>query len=303
MISFLRVLTTGFVNFWRNIWLSAAATLVMTITLVILSTLLLVFLITNYSITAVRERVDMSVYFKTGLAENQIFALRDELQKNPAIEKLTYVSALQGFEEFKKKNEGNPLITDSLNELNENPIPATIRIKAYQLEDYEGIAKQIQGDEKFKAGVEKINFEDNRVIIEKLNRILNFIRTFGLILVIVFSLIAILVIFNTITLTIYNRREEIEIMRLVGATNWYIRGPFVIEALTYSLMATLITFGLISFVYSKIMPQVTNYLGTSAEAISGRFTNLGFIFLLLIVISIILSTFSTLLSMRKYLKV
>jgi cell division transport system permease protein len=245
----------------------------------------------------------MSVYFKTGLAENQIFALRDELQKNPAIEKLTYVSALQGFEEFKKKNEGNPLITDSLNELNENPIPATIRIKAYQLEDYEGIAKQIQGDEKFKAGVEKINFEDNRVIIEKLNRILNFIRTFGLILVIVFSLIAILVIFNTITLTIYNRREEIEIMRLVGATNWYIRGPFVIEALTYSLMATLITFGLISFVYSKIMPQVTNYLGTSAEAISGRFTNLGFIFLLLIVISIILSTFSTLLSMRKYLKV
>jgi cell division transport system permease protein len=303
MISFLRVLKTGFLNFWRNIWLSAAATLVMTITLVILSTLLLVFLITSYSITAVRERVDMSVYFKTGLAESQIFGLRDELQQNPSIEKMTYVSALQGFEEFKKKNENNPVITDSLNELNENPIPATLRIKAFNLNDYEGISRQIQGNEKYKAGIEKINFEDNRAIIERLNKILGFVRTFGIVLVIVFSMIAVLVIFNTITLTIYNRREEIEIMRLVGATNWYIRGPFLIEAIMYSVMATIITFILLFIVYQRIIPQVTTYLGTSLTGITGVFTNLGTILGLLIVISVVLSTFSTVLSMRKYLKI
>lgn len=302
MISFLRVVKTGFVNFWRNIWLSLAATLVMTTTLVILSILMLVFIVTNYSINSVRARVDMSVYFKTGLAENQVFTIRDDLKKSPAVSEITYISAEQGFEEFKKKNANNPLISDSLGELNENPIPATLRIKATTLDDYPVIADILKA-EKYSAAVESVNFEDNRIIIDRLNKILNFVQTFGLILVTIFILIAILVIFNTITLTIYNRREEIEIMRLVGATNWYIRGPFIIEAFMYSIMATLITFTLLYISYTNIIPRVSVYLGSSADIFTSEYISLPILLAALLGISIILSTISTMLSMRKYLKI
>jgi cell division transport system permease protein len=312
MISFLRVIKTGFINFWRNIWLSSAATLVMTTTLVILSILLLIFIVTSYSINSVRERVDMSVYFKTGLAENQIFAIKDEVQDNPLVTEVTYVSAEQGLEEFKKKNLDNPLISDSLVELNENPIPATLRIKAKTLDDYPTIAESLQA-EKYKSAVESLNFDDNRVIIERLNKILDFVQSSGIILVVIFSFIAVLVIFNTITLTIYNRREEIEIMRLVGATNWYIRGPFLVEAVMYSMMATLITFGLLVIVYKNALPKLQNYfIGASDFSLvllnipllkNGSIVNLPALLLGLIAISVSLSVVSTLLSMRKYLKI
>ncbi len=313
MISFLRIIKTGFVNFWRNIWLSAAATLVMTITLVILSILLLVFVVTNYSINSVRERVDMSVYFTIGLAENKILEVQDELKKNPRITEVSYISAEQGFKEFKDKNQQNSLISDSLGELNENPIPATLRIKTQTLEDFPAIAEQLKS-EQYKALVDKVNFEDNRLIIERLNKILNFVKTFGSALIIIFALIAVLVIFNTITLTIYNRREEIEIMRLVGATNWYIRGPFIMEAIMYSIMATIITAILLSILYSNIVPKLNQYLGSGDSftlassgvpgfLLSGKFINLPVLLIILLITSIALSIFSTVLSMRKYLKI
>ncbi len=313
MISFLRIVTTGFVNFWRNIWLSAAATLVMTITLIILSTLLLVFAITSYSINGIRERVDMSVYFTAGLAENKIFEIRDELKQNSRVTEVTYISPDEGLKEFLEKNKQNSLITDSLGELNENPIPATLRIKTHTLDDFPAVAEQLKAD-KYKSMVEKVNFEDNRLIIERLNSILNFVKTFGLALVAVFSLIAVLVIFNTITLTIYNRREEIEIMRLVGATNWYIRGPFLMEAVMYSIMATIITSALLFGLYNSVIPKVSKYLGSSDELalslsglphflLSGKFVNLPVLLLILLGTSILLSIVSTLLSMRKYLRI
>jgi uncharacterized membrane protein len=201
-VSFLRAIKTGLTNFVRNLWLSMAATMVMTITLVILSTLFLLFVLTNYSIKTIQNTVDISVYFKIGLAEDQINNIKNQITQDQKVKEVSYVSAAQAFQDFKSKHENDPLITQSLNELTENPLPATLHIKANELQDYPAIAERLQTDQ-YANFIDKVNFEDNRLVIERLNKILKFIVTFGVVLVVIFALIAILVIYNTITLTFY----------------------------------------------------------------------------------------------------
>ena len=120
---------------------------------------------------------------------------------------------------------------------------------------------------------------------------------------VVFCLIAILVIFNTIALTIYNRREEVEIMRLVGATNWYIRGPFIVEAFTYSIIASIITSALLLPIYFQMLPKVSNYLTPGANIFDGNISTFLLVVAIQLAIAFILSTISSLLAMRKYLQI
>ncbi len=307
-LSFFRIIKTGFLNFWRNLWLSTAATMVMTITLVIFAILFLLFNITRISLQAVKNTVDISVYFKIGLQEPKIFEISDQLKSNPKIKEVVYISSKQAFEDFKQKHSEDPLIVESLNELTENPLPATLNIKTYDLDDYPEISKLLS-DPNLKDFIDKVNYEDNRQIIERLGRILGLIQTFGVVLVLIFCLIAVLVIYNTITLTIYNRKEEVEIMRLVGATNWYIRGPFVVESLLYGVCSTVLTAVLLIPIFSTVMPKILLYLYPSIKSSNyflpalNNILNYWVLMALLFLIALVLPTFSTLLAIRKYLKV
>lgn len=297
-----RIVKAGTNNFRRNLWLAGASTLIMVVTLVILSVLSLLFIITNYSVKTIQERVDISAYFQTGVAESRIQEVIANLEKDDRVKEINYVSAEEALRKFKEKNSKETLIIESLNELNENPLPATLQIKAKEMGDYPAIAELLQTDD-FKPVFEKVNFEDNRLIIERLNKLLNFIITFGVTLTVVFFIIAVLVIFNTIALTIYNRREEVEIMRLVGATNWYIRGPFITESLIYSVLATIITGIMLIPVYFSLLPGVSSYLTPGTAMFTGGVGLYLLIILALLAVAVILSTISSLLAMRKYLKV
>ena len=301
-ITFFRVIKTGFVNFWRNLWLSAAATMVMTITLVIFAVLFLMFSLTSYSIKSIQNTVDISVYFKIGLVEQRILDIKQSIEADSRIKEVTYVSSQQALEEFRNEHASDETIQASLNELTENPLPATLHLKAYDLNDYPAIAENLQSGN-FKDFISKVNFEDNRVIIERLNKILQFIITAGIGLIAVFSLIAILVIFNTITLTIYNRKEEVEIMRLVGATNWYIRGPFIVESLLYSIFSTTITSFLLLPVFSRVIPGITQYVNPSLLVLNRNVFNYWYVVIMLLTASIVLSIASTMMAIRKYLRI
>ncbi len=301
-MSFFRIIKTGFVNFWRNLWLSAAATMVMTITLVIFAVLFLMFALTSYSIKTIQNTVDISAYFKVGLDESQIMKIKNDLQNDPRIKQIVYTSQQQAFDEFKARHANDPLIQESLNELTENPLPATLNIKTYKLEDYPGVAQELEGAN-YKDFISKVNFEDNRVVIDRLGKILRFIITFGAALVAVFSIIAILVIFNTITLTIYNRKEEVEIMRLVGATNWYIRGPFLTESLLYAIGSTVITSLLFIPIFTQVLPKITAYVNPQLNVFHTNLFNYWFLVLMLFVVALLLAVISTLLAIGKYLKI
>ncbi len=301
LTTFLRVWKTGFTNFWRNKWLSLAATSVMVITLVIISVLSGLFSLTAYSVNAIKDRVDISVYLNPGVPEAKIDLLKKELEANPKISAITYVSASQALENFKAIHAQDQMILDSLAELTDNPLPATIQVKALNIADYPQISDEINKSPN-RDIISKVNFEDNRVLIDRLGRILDLIIRFGVVLAIIFSAIAVLVIFNTITLTIYNRREEVEIMRLVGATNWYIRGPFLVEAILYSISATVVTTAFTAYILQKILPQVSLLVGSQEIASSG-WLNLGFISLVLFILAVVLSIFSSTLAIRKYLRI
>lgn len=300
-ISFFRVCKSGLVNFWRNKWLSVAATSVMVVTLIIISVLAALFLITNYSVNAIKQKVDISVYLNAGVPESKIDLLRKELSENSMIREVNYVSADQALETFKAQHEGDEVILESLEELSENPLPATLQIKAFDIEKYTEIAAEIENSPN-RDIINKINFEDNRLLIERLGKILDIIIRVGIILVLIFSVIAVLVVFNTITLTIYNRREEVEIMRLVGATNMFIRGPFIVEAILYSLVAAVITTAISAYVLSKLIPQFNVLLGNNSlsEVVWLKVPVIG---LGLLLVALVLSIISSSLAIRKYLKV
>lgn len=304
-LTIFRIVKTGFINFWRNFWLSAAATMVMTITLVIFSVLGIVFGITQFSIQQISNRVDVSVYFKPGVAEDTIQQFVGELKKVTEVKEVNYTSAADALLAFKAAHERDQLILDSLDELAENPLPATVQVKAKQIEDYPKLAENIQVGG-FKEHISKVNFEDNRLLIERFGKVSRMLIVGGSILVAIFSIIAILVIFNTITLTIYNRKEEVEIMRLVGATNWYIRGPFIVEALLYSVVATIITSSLVYALISKIQNSSLVYIGgTGPDNLPLFFPldSIGYIVPALLAIAIVLSIASSMLAIRKYLKI
>lgn len=302
LISLARIIKSGVTNLHRNVWLAMASTLIMTITLIILSVMTLLFIITSYSVQSIQERVDISTYFKSDISEARILVIRDELLNDARIRSVNYVSSDEARRNFEERHQGDQLIIDSLAELTDNPFPSTLQIKANALEDYPGIAADLESSS-YRDLIDQINFEDNRLIIERLNSLLKFIITFGLILMIVFCLIAILVIFNTIALTIYNRREEVEIMRLVGATNWYIRGPFLVEAFTYSIIATIITSALILPIYFQMLPKISNYLAPGVNIFSGDIQIFALVIVIQLVIAFILSAISSLLAMRKYLRI
>lgn len=301
-ISLFRIIKSGTTNLRRNLWLAGASTLIMTITLIILSVLTLMFVITSYSVRSIQQRVDISAYFKSDVSEARVLTIRDEIRKDNRVKEVNYVSSEQAQAAFREKHQGDQLIIDSLGELTENPFPPTLQIKATQLEDFPAIAESLKAD-KYKDVIAEVNFEDNRIIIERLNSLLKFIITFGLVLMVVFCLIAILVIFNTIALTIYNRREEVEIMRLVGATNWYIRGPFIVEAFTYSIIAAIITSALLLPLYFQMLPRISNYLTPGANIFNGNIGVFLIVVAIQLVIAFVLSTISSLLAMRKYLRI
>ena len=178
---------------------------------------------------------------------------------------------------------------------------ATLRVQAKNLENYPKLSENISTGQ-FSAFIDHLNYNDNREVIDKLTKVLKIVVSVGIGLIAIFSAIAVLVLFNTLRLTIYNRREEVEIMRLVGATNWYIRGPFVAESIMYSLAATVVTAVLLIPIYTRVLPQVAGFLGGPGLPISGL---LSFWFLLsgLLAAALVLSVISTLLAIRKYLKI
>ena len=299
-ILFIRIAKTGFSNFIRNWVLSVSASLVMTISLLIFALLVLIFGLANYSVRTIQERIDISIFLNKGLAEDRILDIKRSLENDPLVKDVEYISAQKALDDFKIRHVNNKPILSALNEVDENPLLATLRLKAKKLESYPELAEKISKGG-YAGFIKEINYNDNRQIIDRLTKILSLVIRVGIGLVVIFSVIAIMVMLNTLKLTIFNRREEVEIMRLVGATNWYIRGPFLAESFLYSLAATLATGVLLVFIYSKIINKIIFFMGSPIDGtgVINFWVLLGVLFL----IALVLSGISTLLGIRKHLKI
>lgn len=296
-----RVFKSGMVSFWRNRWISTATILIMVITLGLITSLFLVSVVANSILQDLEEKVDISVYFKLETPESEILKIKTELEGISDVKSIEYVSREMALAKFEESHQNNPLIIKSLQELGDNPLEASLNVKARLIDDYEGIASFLDSP-RFSGYVDNVNYRQNQKVIEKLSSILNTVRKSGFIAILVLGFIAILVTFNTIRLTIYSMREEIGVMRLVGASNWYIRGPFIVEGVMHGLIASVLT---IVFFYPLIWiisPKVAVFLA-GIDLIGYFNSNFWSIFLLQTLVGVFLGIVSSLIAMGRYLKI
>jgi cell division transport system permease protein len=297
---FKRILKWGLKNFWRNGWLSTATVSIMTLTLLVITVLLMVNIVAGVILDNLEKKIDISVYFKLETAEEDILSVKSRLEELQEVETVSYVSQEDALIAFKEKHKDNPILLQSLEELDINPLEASLNIKARETSQYASI-NQFLESVYYQDIVDKVNYMQNKEVIEKLSKIVTDVKTGGIGLTFMLALIVFLVTFNAIRLAIYSSREEIGVMRLVGANNWFIRGPFIIEGVLYGIIATIVSIALLYPVFYFLSPKISSFL--PIENIFAYFqTNLiGLVFLLL-GIGVVLGGFSSFVAVRKYLK-
>ncbi|MCE9643965.1 ABC transporter permease [Candidatus Parcubacteria bacterium] len=301
-----RVSRAGFVNFWRNSYVSVASVLVMTITLFVIGLLLFVGVVLNASLAELKDKVDINVYFLRSAAETDILAVKSGVEALPEVEKTEYISREQALAEFRERHKDDQLTIQALDELGENPLGAVINIKAREVSQYEGIAKFLESKNALSPGgtqiVDRINYAQNKLAIERLTRIIDAARTLGLTVIIIFGLISILITFNTIRLIVFMSREEISVMRLVGASSMYIRGPFVVEGFMYGVISGIVTL-LIFWPLTSWLGPVTENFFSGVNVASYYWHNFFQILLIIMGSGIGLGVVSSYLAVRRYLKI
>ena len=299
--SFKRIFRIGYRSFFRNIGLSIATILVMVI-VVFLATMLFLFNSASQILIAdVQEKVDISVYFNEDTLTEEIMEIKSNITNISEVKDVQYVSREQALEKFIERHRDDPILMESLTEVGRNPFLASLSIKAHQASQYEQVAKFLEGDS-FSNIVKEVDYYQRKPVIERLFSITAGINRTGITIAIVLGLIAILVVFNTIRVTIYSTNEEISVMKLVGASNWFIRGPFLIQGVIAGILATLIvlliTFG-ISYSFDSKIKLIAPQISTFNLFISSFWTLL----LIQLLTGIGLGLISSMIAVRKYLKI
>ena len=301
-----RILKAGFVNFWRNGFVSLAAILVMTVMLFTIGSLLFVGTILNTTLEHIRDKVDINVYFVTSAPEEEIFDMQSSLEALPEVESVTYVSRDEALVNFRERHRNDQLTLQALDELNENPLGASLSIKAKETSQYENIAAFLEGTSALTGEnepiVDNINYFQNKIAIDRLTSIIDSAERFGFFMIVVLAVASVLITFNTIRLAIYSSREEIAVMRLVGASNMYIRGPFVFEGILYGIIAALITLIIFYPLTLWLGPITENFFG-NINVFTYYLTDFTRIFFTILLSGIALGAISSYLAVRKYLKV
>ncbi len=296
-----RIIKSGLVNFWRNGWLSTATVLIMTIALVAWTSIFLLNVTLTSVLNVLSEKVDISVYFNLDSKEANILALKSKLEDLKEVATVEYVSTDRALEIFKSRHAGDEIIIKSIQELDDNPLEASLNILAKDSSQYETVVSFLDQDQ-FKSIISKINYTENKIVISRLNNIIKVLRETGLVASLLLAIVAFLVAFNTVRLAIYSAREEITVMKLVGASNWFVRGPFIVEGIAHGVVASVFSFMIIvpgvGFLGPKLfnfIPEINlvNYIGDNFWPLL-IFQTLG---------GITLGVFSSWVAVRKYLKI
>lgn len=297
----LRVIKYGFQNFLRNGLLSAATVAVMVIALWVFISLNLFGYVTTSALDAVKEKIDISVYFKTSAPEDDILRVKRSLEGLVEVRDVEYISRDKALEIFKNNHSSDNTISQAITELGNNPLSASLNVKANDPKQYATISQYLNNSSLSEL-VEKVSFAQNQTVIERLALIIDTVDRAGLFLTLFLSLIAGLVIFNTIRLAIFSNREEIGIMRLVGASNMFIRGPYVFTGFLYGIIAAIASLALIAPVVFFVSP----YLNVFIPGINFRdyfLHNLPMLALYQLLLGVGLGTVSTYFALRKHLQV
>lgn len=301
-----RTILAGLRGFYRNRTVSLSSIFILTITLSIITSFYLFRAVFDYTLEQVKEKVDVRVYLTTDATEEQAADVKAKILGLSDVKSVVYTSREQALLDFKKKHEGDQLTLQALDELGTNPFGASLSVVAKDTSRYEAIASQLQegsgllGDDK--GVIDKVNYYQIKDSIDKLNSIIGWTNTVGFWLSIVFVLMSCMIVYNTIRLAIFVYRDEIAVMKLVGASNMFIRGPFIVESLLYSLVATLMTV-VIFFPATVWVTKKTVFFFEGLNINAFYTAHLIELVAALLFFGSLLTVVSSLLAVRKYLKV
>jgi cell division transport system permease protein len=303
MTKFERIIKAGLVSFKRNAVISWASVLVMTITLSVITFIILLQAVLGFSLNQVKDKVDVTIYFINTASEDKIVALKNTIEKLPEVDSISYTSSEEALALFREKHSNDHITIQALDEIGANPLGGYLNIKAKEISQYESIDKFLKSDNILVSGsssiIDKVDYHQNKVVIEKLNYIINGAQKLGFLITLVLIIISILITFNTIRLAIFIAKEEIGIMRLVGASKTRVRGPFMVEGAIYGITATIITMILFWPITIWLGNNMTSFLGINMSEY--YFANLFQIFLILLLFGIFLGVVSSFWAVKRYL--
>lgn len=306
LLAFARVNKYGVDNFIRNSWLSVAATAVMTITLLIIFAVFVTHLILVDTVSDLGNKVKMSIYLKTDTTDQVGADLSAELKKLSSVKAVTYISANAARSQFAQDNKNDLAVLNALNNAT-NEFPATLSVGLKDINNTSQLENFVKNNVLIKAHINSDHAPsfagERRNTIKSIGRVVNFIQQLGVAIGVIFVVISSLIIFNTIRMAIFNRREEIQMMKLIGADKSFIRGPFLVEAIFYGVIAAIIATGLgIWGLYSSKV-TLASYQVAVQPAINLITNYIPLVFLGMVLVGAIIGIISSLLATHKYLKI
>ena len=298
-----RIIKAGSVNFTRNGIISWAAVLVVTITLSVITTIILLQAVLYFSLAQIKDKVDVAIYFTVGAPESKILSLKESLENLPEVAEVSYISATEALQLFRERHQNDYPTIQALDEIKDNPLGGYLNVKAKEVSQYESIANFMKSDNALVLGsasiIDKVNYHQNKIVIDRLNNIISGAQRLGFLITLILIIISVIITFNTIRLTIFISKEEIGVMRLVGASKMRVRGPFMVEGAIYGIVATIIT--LILFLPATIYlgHNMTDFLGLNIY--DYYISNLFQISIIILLSGVFLGMISSFFAIRKYL--
>lgn len=299
--SFKRLTNSAFQDLTRNVWLNMATIIIIVIALFTVSVSLVIDAIGNHTLKAFQNKIDISVQFQDDASEEKILDLKKDLESMPEVKSVTYVSKDQALAEFKEAHKDEAYINQSIEELGENPLFAALNVKTNELEQYEAVDSYMNNNDNYKPIIKKIDYQKNKTVIDKFSTALYNVRKGINTLTFLFVIISILIAFNTIRLAMYSHRVEIEIMRLVGASNWYIKLPFIIEGAIFGVIGCLVTL-ILTYILSISLSMRLEEISEGFYLYDYFVGNFFYISGILLLIGVGMGIMSSFIAIRRYLK-
>lgn len=305
---FKRMLVAGTKNFTRGGAVSAATVLIMTVTLTVIASLIFLSALLSFTLDFIRSQVNVSFYFVTSAAEGEILAVKDRLEKLPEVASVTYTSRDEALVAFRARKADDQLTLQALEEVGGNPLDASLTIRAKDPSQYESIVNFLEATPTLSAEGTSIidynNYEQNKKVREAIDRLTLWIQatqTVGISVVVFFALASILIAFATIRLAIYTAKDEIGVMRLVGASNAYVQGPFIVTGIITGITAAVLVLILLIPATWYAGMKSTHWFGGFNVA-SYYLSNFALIFSILMGSGIVLGAVASVFAIHRYLK-
>lgn len=306
ILSTKRVFKSGMANFLRNRVVSISSVAILTTTLIIIGIFFFFRGIFDYSLNQIRNKVDIKIYFKLDAEEAQILEIKNKVTSLPEVKSVVLTTADEALQDFRENHADNPITLQALEELGDNPFGAMITVIAKDINSYEYISNTLNRESEFLgasySAIDKINYFELKPTIDRLNNIIKWVNTVGYWISLLFIVMSLLIIFNTIRLSIFIFREEISVMRLVGASKMYIRGPFLIESSIYALISSLLAM-LFFLPATYYLSKKTILFFSGLDIFKYYLDNFFILFILLLIVSFVLASLSSFLAMRRHLKI